>query len=295
MSTATAPIEHISDTARWVAVYRAMESERPDALFHDPFARRLAGTKGEAIVRTLPRGRQMAWAMIVRTALFDEMILARVRAGADLVVNLAAGLDARPWRLELPPSLRWVDVDLPAILRYKAETIGAATPACRYEAVPTDLTDAAARRALFHRLGGEAQRALVVTEGLLIYLTTEQVTALARDLHAAGGFRWWLIDLANPRLLTMMNRMWGRTVQQGNATFRFAPAEGPGFFAPLGWREAEFRSTLEEARRLRREMPMMWLWRLLARLGPARRRDEMRRMSGTVLLERSALSAQRSA
>ena len=62
------PIENISDTARWVAVYRAMESERADAIFRDPFARRLAGGKGEQIVETMKSGRRMAWAMIVRTA-----------------------------------------------------------------------------------------------------------------------------------------------------------------------------------------------------------------------------------
>ena len=42
MPTST-PISHVSDTAHWVAMYRAMESERPDALFRDPHARRLAG------------------------------------------------------------------------------------------------------------------------------------------------------------------------------------------------------------------------------------------------------------
>src|SRR6185369_3867114 len=100
-------IEHISDTARWVAVYRAMETERSDAIFHDPFARRLAGARGQQIVDALPGGRATAWAMIVRTAVFDELILTTVaRERVDLVVNLAAGLDARPWRLEgLPPSL----------------------------------------------------------------------------------------------------------------------------------------------------------------------------------------------
>ena len=51
-------LRNISDTARWVAFYRAMESERPDALFHDPYARRLAGERGEQIVRSLPRGRR---------------------------------------------------------------------------------------------------------------------------------------------------------------------------------------------------------------------------------------------
>ena len=280
------PIEHISDTARWVATYRAMETERADAIFRDPFARRLAGERGEEIVRAMPRGREMAWAMIVRTALFDEMILDRVRAGADLVLNLAAGLDARPWRLPLPPALRWVDVDLPGILDYKAESLRGERPACAYEAVALDLRDEAKRQALFAQTGAGARAALVIAEGLLLYLAPEQVGTLARDLHGPRSFRWWLIDIANPRLLEMMQKMWGKSVQQGNAPFRFAPAEGTAFFRPFGWREAAFRSTIEEARRLRREMRMMWLWRLLARFASRERREEARRTSGAVLLER---------
>jgi len=280
------PIENISDTARWVATYRAMESERPDAIFTDPFARRLAGEKGQQIVDAMKRGRAMAWPMIVRTAVFDEIILDRVHGGADMVVNLAAGLDARAWRLPLPPALRWVDVDLPGILRHKTETLAGETPVCRYEAVEADLTDPAKRTALFTQLGAESRNALVLTEGLLVYLTREHVEALARDLHAARGFRWWVIDLANPRLLAMMHRMWGNTVSAGNAPFRFAPAEGTAFFRPLGWREVAFRSTMDEAHRLHREMRFMWLWRFLGRLGSAARREEVRRMSGIVLMER---------
>ncbi|HEX5051508.1 MAG TPA: class I SAM-dependent methyltransferase, partial [Planctomycetota bacterium] len=55
------PIRNVSDTALWVAMYRAFESERPDAIFRDPYARRLAGERGEAIVSTLRHGRAMAW------------------------------------------------------------------------------------------------------------------------------------------------------------------------------------------------------------------------------------------
>ena len=282
-------IEHISDTARWVAVYRAMETERPDAIVRDRYAARLAGERGTTIVDAMPRGRAMAWAMIVRTAVFDEIILDAVRnRGADLVLNLAAGLDARPWRLPLPPALRWVDVDLPDILRYKTETLAGERPACAYEAAAVDLRDAAARQALFARVGAAASRALVVTEGLLVYLTPEQVADLARDLHAQPSLRWWLFDLASPRLLAMMQKMWGRSVNaRGAAPFRFAPAEGTAFFAPFGWREAEYRSAIEEARRLRREMRGMWLWRFLGRFSGARRREEARRMSGMALLERT--------
>lgn len=280
-------IENISDTARWVAVYRAMETERPDALFRDPFAKQLAGEKGEQIVRTMKDGRSMAWAMIVRTQVFDEVIMAEIATdGIDLVLNLAAGLDARPWRLELPATLRWVDVDLPDILRYKLETLRDAKPKCRYEAVETDLTNDGARRSLFARLGAEANRVLVVTEGLLIYLSDAEVGALATDLHAQPSFARWVIDLANPRLLKMMTKSWGKALASGNAPFKFAPANGTTFFRDFGWEERAFYSMMEEAERLDREMKMMWLWKFIGRFYPERMREQFRRMSGIVVLER---------
>jgi methyltransferase (TIGR00027 family) len=281
------PIENVSDTALWVAVYRAMETERPDAIFRDPFARRLAGERGEEIVKSIPRARSAAWAMIVRTAVYDEIILDAVRREkVDLVLNLAAGLDARPWRLDLPPELRWVDVDLPGILQYKSSAMRGERTACRYEAIHTDLTDVEARRALFQRLGAEFTRAIVVTEGLLVYLTPEQVGELARDLSVPRSFRWWLLDLGSPRLLKIMQRSWGKNAQRGNAAFKFGPPEGTAFFRPFGWRESSYRSSLEDARRLRREMRGMWFWRLIARLSSKKRQEEFRRMAGFVLLER---------
>lgn len=284
-------IEHISDTARWVAVYRAMESERTDAIFRDPFARQLAGERGEAIVESIPRGRAMAWAMIVRTALFDELILDSIKNdGVDMIVNLAAGLDARAWRLPLGPELRWVDVDLPDILTYKTDALRNEKPSCRYEAVAVDLRDSAARRALFERLGSEARRALVVTEGLLIYLSSKEVGALATELRAIPTFWRWLIDIASPRLLEIMRRYWGRELERGAAPFQFAPAEGTRFFEPFGWREVVFRSMMEEAHRLKREMRMMWFWRFMSRLSSAGKRAEIRRFSGTAVLERATPS-----
>jgi methyltransferase (TIGR00027 family) len=280
-------IENISDTARWVAVYRAMETQRRDAIFRDPFAARLAGEKGNAIVDTMKRGRAMAWAMIVRTAVFDDVIIDRVRnGGVDTVLNLAAGLDARAWRMDLPASLRWIDVDLPDILNYKTEMLKGETPKCQYEAVHVDLTDEAKRQALFTQIGAGASRVLVVTEGLLIYLTPEQVGTLARDLHAPTSFRWWLIDIANPRLLAMMQKMWAKSLNASNAPFQFAPAEGTQFFDKFGWEETEFHSAMEEARRLKREMSMMWLWRFLGRMRSQAVQQEFRRMSGFVLLKR---------
>ena len=47
--TAEPTIRDISDTAIWAAIYRARETERPKALFRDPFAKRLTGERGERI------------------------------------------------------------------------------------------------------------------------------------------------------------------------------------------------------------------------------------------------------
>jgi len=283
----TTAIEHVSDTARWVALYRAMESERPDALFHDPFARKLAGERGERILASMRKGRAWAWPMIVRTAVMDELILRAIqRDGVGTVLNLAAGLDTRPYRLPLPPALRWVEADFPDVIAYKQEQLARQRPACALERVGIDLTDLAGRRALFERLGAAAHRVLVVSEGLLIYLTPDAVASLAVDLAVPPSFRLWLMDLASPRLLKMMEKSWGQAVAAGNAPFLFAPPQGTPFFEPHGWREAEYRSMWEESLRLKRTMPLAWLWSLIGRLYPKSKREQFRRMSGIVLLER---------
>jgi len=280
------PITSVSDTARWVAMYRAMESERADALFRDPFARRLAGPAGEQILASMPQGRRWAWPMIVRTAVMDEIVMRLVKEqGVDTVLNLAAGLDARPYRLDLPSQLHWIDVDLEGILSYKEAALAGETPRCRVEFVRADMTDQAARRALFQRVGAGAKRGLVISEGLLVYLTPEDVTSLAQDLSAQPAFRWWLIDLGSPALLQFLSRTWGNQLRSGNAPMRFAPEEGTAFFAPSGWREAEYRAILDEAVRLKRAPKMAWLWRFLGLFASKQRREQFKRFSGIVLLE----------
>lgn len=281
-------ITSVSDTARWVAVYRAMETARPDALFRDPFAARLAGERGVAMVDHMKRGRQMAWAMITRTVAFDEIILARIRAGVDRVINLAAGLDTRPWRLDVPASLRWIDVDLPGMTQYKAEQMRGETPRCAYESIAADLANADERRALFARLHDPSRTTLVVAEGLLIYLAPNDVASLARDIGDVLGARWWLIDLASPDLLRIMKKYWGKAVEAGAAPFLFAPEESTGFFAPHGWHEIEYRGSAEESRRIDRQMPGAWMWRLLAKFQSAEKRKRWERFSGFALLERNA-------
>jgi methyltransferase (TIGR00027 family) len=252
VSQAEPLIRNISDTARWVAVYRAQESERSDAVFRDPFARRLAGPRGEQIADTMAFSKKHSWPFVTRTYLFDQFITEQVQQGVDMVINLAAGLDARPYRMSLPATLQWIEVDLPEILAYKQEILGGEKPVCRLERVPLDLASASARQERFESWGRRAGKVLILTEGLIVYLTTEEVGSLARDLAAPPTFQRWVIDLASPGLLSMLQKNMGKPLAKAGAPLKFAPAEGPAFFTRFGWKPIDVRSTLKAARRLGR-------------------------------------------
>ena len=278
------PIRNVSDTALWVAVYRAMESERKDALFHDPFARRLAGERGQAIVDAMPRGKELAWAMIVRTAVMDELILQCIRDGATSVLNLAAGLDTRAYRLDLPESLHWYHVDFPPMVEYVKDKLTGEKPRCALEYVAADLREPEQRDSIF-RKAAENGPVLVITEGLLVYLPAENVADLAKALHQSAQARWWISDLATPLLLKRLAKSWSSKLKQGNAPFLFAPADAAAFFKPLGWRETVFRSSWTESLRLNRHIRFAGFWNFIMKLSPPEKQDASIRMSGITLMQ----------
>ena len=275
-------IRNVSDTARWVAVYRARETERPDAHFRDPFARRLAGERGEQIAQSMPLGRDNDWSMITRTWLGDQLINEQVQQGIDAVINLAAGLDARPYRMQLPPTLKWIEVDLPEILSYKEEILRDEKPVCSLERVRLDLSNTAARRDLFAELGRRSKNALIITEGLLIYLKTEDVAGLAKDLAVAPSFQSWILDIASPGLLRFLAKRMAKQLTDA-APFKFAPPEGPNFFVPYGWKPVGVHSYLKNAKRLKR-LPL-WL-SLVALLPETEKSRRDRPWSGMCLLKK---------
>jgi methyltransferase (TIGR00027 family) len=244
-------IRNISDTALWVAVYRARETERQGALFQDPFARKLAGERGEQIAKGMQQGMRHEWPYTARTVRFDQIITEQIKQGTDMVINLAAGLDTRPYRMDLPSSLKWIEVDLPAMIEYKEEVLAGEKPRCALERVRLDLADAAGRRSLFQRLGGNAGKVLVLTEGLLVYLTRDEVSALGRDLAAQTSFRDWAIDLCSPGLLKMLQKNLGALSEAGSP-LKFGPEEGPEFFTTTGWKPAEVYSMLKTASKIKR-------------------------------------------
>lgn len=256
-------VQHISDTARWAAVFRARETERPDAVFCDPFARRLAGERGEEIAKAFPFHEKHAWSWVARTYAFDSIIRQQLAQGVDLVVNLAAGLDARPYRMDLPPSLQWVEVDLAEILDYKEKILEDETPKCQLERVRLDLSDTAARRKLFQTLGNRGQKAIIISEGLLAYLSEEEVSTLAEDLAQLDSFQRWVFDIGSPGLMEMVRKNTHNQFDDTVARLKFAPANGPDFFYSHGWKLLKVLSILKTAAKINRLTFFMRLVSLL--------------------------------
>ncbi|OHV05076.1 class I SAM-dependent methyltransferase [Mycobacterium talmoniae] len=241
-------IGNVSDTARWMASYRAAETRRPDALFHDPFADRLAGDRGRAIAATAPRLARNGWWWITRTKLIDDLVAESVKNGCDRVLNLATGFDTRPYRLELPNSLDWIEADLPQLIQEKNRLLTGETARCQLSRVAVDLADAPSRTAFLADATSGARNTVVITEGLLLYLSQQQAGALAEDLHRKeiGG---WITDVIAPAIVRRMMR---QMPSLDKAPMMFEPTDGVAFFEQRGWSVGTVQSILKYARRWRR-------------------------------------------
>ena len=189
MQEGTHEISHVSDTALMVAGCRAMETVRPDGLVRDPFAERLAGERGLGIARTLPGLERMCFGIGIRSCFLDHLVPDAIsQYGIATVLSIGAGLDSRPWRLELPAALRWIEVDFPEMLDYKDAVMDSVAPRCRRERMSADITEAAGREKVFAAAGDGPT--LMITEGLLMYLPGATVEALAANTSAG----YWLLD-----------------------------------------------------------------------------------------------------
>jgi len=277
------PIRHVSDTAVWVATFRARETERPDALFRDPLARRLVGDEGERVVNQMEEAATVGWSVVVRTCLIDDYLKQAFAQGVDAVLNLGAGLDTRPYRMELPNDLLWIEVDYPAMIELKQERLKNETPRCRLERVSLDLADSEARRRLFSDVQTRAKKVLILTEGVLPYLSNENVLELAKDLHSQSHFEYWIVDYWSKMFVERMRK--SKTfLKMRNAPFLFDPPVWKEFFEGAGWDVEQLRYTGNEARKLGRPAPFpIWL-KLLAMLMPAEKKKQIEQMSGYALL-----------
>jgi methyltransferase (TIGR00027 family) len=187
-------IRHVSDTALMVAACRAHETGLEDAFVRDPFAARLAGERGFAILAGLPHANVVRVGLAVRTRFVDELLLEALRQyPITTVLSVGCGLDARPWRMDLRPDLRWIEIDFASVLDYKDQAMSGEAPRCRRERLTLDVNDRAQRRALYE--GAGSAPALMITEGLLMYLAAATVEALAAESHSHSGVAHWISDI----------------------------------------------------------------------------------------------------
>src|SRR5258708_13110317 len=164
-------ITHVTDTALWLAHFRAIESQRAAPVFHVPLASLLCGNRGRQIARSIPRASMVEWGTVLRTSAIDRLIYEALQSGVDTVLNLGAGLDTRPYRMKLPATLRWIEMDFPDIVGLKNSKLAEYKPDCELERVALDLLDRPPRNTLLSPYPTPPTTILVITEDVLTYLS----------------------------------------------------------------------------------------------------------------------------
>ncbi|OBH20201.1 SAM-dependent methyltransferase [Mycolicibacter sinensis] len=175
----------VANTGILVAAIRAQESARADALFSDPFAAKLAGEAGRAMLAgaVAAAGDQSTWQIVVRTRFWDEALL---RSGIRQVVILAAGMDARAYRLSWPERTTVFEVDQPAVMAAKADLLAEDQPRCRRVPIGIDLADDWPNA--LQAAGFDATAPSVwLIEGLLQYLDDDAVHLLFDRVDALSA------------------------------------------------------------------------------------------------------------
>ena len=250
------PVKNVSHTAWLVAAFRAQESERPDAHFNDNLAQKLlGGLENEYLSRFSEQVKSDNWILTVRTCQIDQLILTAIQNGVTTILNLGAGLDTRPYRLPLPSALRWVEADFPELIAYKNKTLQDERPNCHLERIPVDLSNSEARDEILKRLDKQSTSTLVLTEGLLGYLTEPNVVELAKELASMRSCEYWLMDVFNRSFFEITKNSWrddlGK-VQEGDVKLHFIPENTASFLEPFGWHLKKFLSFGKGASELKR-------------------------------------------
>jgi methyltransferase (TIGR00027 family) len=224
-------------TARWTAAVRARESARPDRLFDDPWAAVLAGPEGMSWVDGRPPDSVLP--IVLRARSFDDWLL-RVAAEHSIrqVVLVAAGLDARAYRLAWPEGTNLFEIDRPAVLHHKAAVLDAAgaRAACARHAVEADLT-AGWGDALVAAGFDPTRPACWLVEGLLFYLSADATTHLLDEISRLSAIEAHLgFDVVNGLVLTSpWTRPWVEMQAAAGAPWIGTMDDPVGFLAGRGW------------------------------------------------------------
>ncbi|WP_029115823.1 SAM-dependent methyltransferase [Mycobacterium sp. URHB0044] len=192
----------VGATATMVAAQRALAHR--EKLIDDPYAEPLVRAVGVEFFTNMLDGdvdfttvdpaftvRRAAEGMAVRTRFFDQMFLDGAANGVRQAVILAAGLDARSYRLPWPDRTVVYEVDQPEVIEFKTTTLAGmgAAPTATRRTVAIDLREDWPK-ALVDSGFDPKQPTAWSAEGLLIYLPPEAQDRLfdnITELSAAGS------------------------------------------------------------------------------------------------------------
>lgn len=276
-------ISNVSDTALWVATFRGREGQRADAVFHDPLATMLAADRGAKIARSMPRSALVAWAVVMRTSAIDQLINEALGMQIDSVLNLGAGLDTRPFRMNLPAHLRWIEIDFPHIVEFKEAALRGHKAACDVERVGLNLLDRSARNKLLARYGSQNGNTLVIAEGVIPYFSNDDAASLAVDLSSIASFRHWIMDFDNAGV-RRTPRAWQKRLK--TAPFLFQVADWFEFFKQYAWHPQKVITSADQSEAINRPYPYSFPLGLIMHALPASVSRKILTLSGAVLMRR---------
>ena len=253
--------EHMTDetrpvalTAQFTAKARAIESQRADALFHDPWADLFAGRAGNAWLAR-QQSEYPGLPLILRTRFFDDFFAERMRdASLRQVVLLAAGYDTRAYRLAWLEGTRLYEIDQPAALARKEALLQQQGASPRCERIALDANLASDWSAPLLAAGFTPERLSIwLLEGLLMYLTQTEaenvvntITRLAPQDSRIG------LDLLNTAtLISPWTQERIARLAQREMPWQFGIDDPRAWLAPLQW-DAQVSTPEEVGRRLER-------------------------------------------
>lgn len=231
----------VGQTALFIAWQRHAESQRSDALFHDPFAaaliEQLEGTATHSHVSEVAKRANFPQYFVVRTRYFDDEILSSLKRGVRQVITLAAGVDGRPARLNCPAGTRWFEIDLPDMVAFKRELMKRSELPlnCDWHPVAADLTSdwiTPLRAAGFD----STQPTIWLIEGLLMYLTDTAGDAVIRKIsESSAPGSALLLEHLDSIMMSDEGKLARERVESQGARWLSARDNIRDWLSPYGW------------------------------------------------------------
>lgn len=229
-----------------MAAARARESWRADRLFDDPFAEALAGDEGFSWLRMLDLSAGIfapgpGLYAVVRTRFFDEFLIRALReSGARQVLILAAGMDARAFRMQWPPGTRLYELDLPEVFEFKEKQLerAGAQSNCERRVIGTNLRESSWTKLLAEAGYRANEPSVWLAEGFLLYLDEPDVNALLDGVSSMSCPRSALgADITNRDIfLSPAEAPLLETFAWMGAPLRFGTNEPEELLSRHGWR-----------------------------------------------------------